>query len=124
MGKADKALASAHILLGVHDSDGATNRAYYAMFDATITALAWAAPDNGQSPPEPHGGLISALGRQLVQAAHVPADLGGSLNRVHELRLTADYLAGPVPLEKAHQAIDEAATFIAAIRELLARPNS
>jgi uncharacterized protein (UPF0332 family) len=121
MEKADKALTSARILLDANDSDGATNRAYYAMFDATIAALAWAAP--GQSPPKTHGALISGFGRLLVQAGHVPAELGRSLNRVHELRLTADYLSAPVPLEKARQAIDEAAAFIDGIRELLKRPK-
>jgi uncharacterized protein (UPF0332 family) len=45
--------------------------------------------------------------------------MGRSLIGVHELRLTADYLSTPVPLEKAKQAIEEAATFVAAIRELL-----
>ena len=34
MDKAEKALASAKILLDAGDTDGATNRAYYAMFDA------------------------------------------------------------------------------------------
>jgi hypothetical protein len=42
MDKAAKALASARILLKVGDSDGATNRAYYAMFDPAIAALSWA----------------------------------------------------------------------------------
>jgi uncharacterized protein (UPF0332 family) len=46
----------------------------------------------------------------------------GVLYRVHELRLAADYLATPVPLEKAKQAMDEAAAFVAAIRELLNPP--
>jgi uncharacterized protein (UPF0332 family) len=52
-----------------------------------------------------------------VQAGYVPAEFGRSLNRVHELRLTADYPAEPPPIEKARRAIDEAATFIAGIRE-------
>jgi uncharacterized protein len=124
MDKADKALTSARILLEAQDSDGATNRAYYAMFDATIAALAWVARDPGQPQPKTHSGLISSFGRQLVQAGYVSAELGRSLNRVHELRLTADYLAEPVPLGKARQAIDEAATFIASIRQLLGRPKS
>jgi uncharacterized protein (UPF0332 family) len=42
MAKAEKALASARILLDAGDSDGAANRACYATFDATIAALAWA----------------------------------------------------------------------------------
>ncbi len=45
------------------------------------------------------------------------------MNCVQELRLTGDYLAEPVPLEKAKWAIDEADRFVAAIRRLLAVPN-
>jgi uncharacterized protein (UPF0332 family) len=39
MDKAEKALAPARILLDAGDSDGATNRVYYAMFDASMAAL-------------------------------------------------------------------------------------
>jgi uncharacterized protein (UPF0332 family) len=39
MDKAEKALTSARILLEANDGNGATNRACYAMFDATIAAL-------------------------------------------------------------------------------------
>jgi uncharacterized protein (UPF0332 family) len=40
--KADKAVASARLLLAADDTDGATNRAYYGMFDAAAAALQWA----------------------------------------------------------------------------------
>jgi uncharacterized protein (UPF0332 family) len=59
------------------------------------------------------------FGRNLVQTSRLPPELGRSLNRIHELRLTADYLAEPVPLDKARQVIEEAATFVAAIRKLM-----
>jgi|HubBroStandDraft_1064217.scaffolds.fasta_scaffold418053_2 hypothetical protein len=36
MSKADGALVSAKLLLDAGDSDGAANRAYYAMFDAYL----------------------------------------------------------------------------------------
>jgi uncharacterized protein (UPF0332 family) len=65
------------------------------------------------------GGLIAGFGRQLVQTGHVPVELGRALNRVHELRLTADYLAEPVPLDKAERAIQEAEAFVAAVRVLI-----
>lgn len=39
MDKAEKALASARILLKAGDSDGATNRSYCAMFDAAIASI-------------------------------------------------------------------------------------
>jgi uncharacterized protein (UPF0332 family) len=56
--KADRALASARLLLEADDGDGAANRAYYAMFDAASAALLWAG--STQSLPKTDGGLISA----------------------------------------------------------------
>jgi uncharacterized protein (UPF0332 family) len=53
MDKAFKALASARILLDAGDTDGAANRAYYAMFDAAIAALSWAGADLASSPENP-----------------------------------------------------------------------
>jgi uncharacterized protein (UPF0332 family) len=121
MGKAETALASARLLLDARDSDGATNRAYYAMFDAATAALQWAG--TAETPPKTHSGMIASFGRNLVQTGRLSPELGRSLNRVHELRLTADYLAEPVPLDKAKQAIDEAVAFVAAIRELIVLPT-
>ena len=123
MDKAHKALTSARLLLGAGDTDGATNRAYYAMFDAAIAALIWAGADTGQSPPKTHSGLIASFGLNLVKAGKLPAEFGRSLNRVQELRLTADYLAAPVSSEKAHWAINEADSFVAAVAVLLLQPK-
>jgi uncharacterized protein (UPF0332 family) len=119
MDKARKALASARILLDAADSDGATNRAYYAMFDSAMAALAWAGIGSAKDQHKTHSGLIGSFGLQLVQTGRLPAELGRSLNRVHELRLTGDYLAEPVPLEKAKWAVQEADAFVAAIQMLL-----
>jgi uncharacterized protein (UPF0332 family) len=121
MGKAETALASARLLLDAGDSDGTTNRAYYAMFDAATAALRWAG--TVRNSPKTHSGMIASFGRNLVQTGRLSPELGRSLNRIHELRLTADYLAMPVPLEKAGQAIEEAAAFVAAIRELVKLPT-
>lgn len=119
--KADRALASANLLLSAGDSDGATNRAYYGMFDAATAALLWTGA--AHSSPKTHSGLISAFGLHLVQAELLPAELGRTFNRVHELRLSGDYLAEVVPADKAREAIDAAAAFIAAVRDLLSRPK-
>ena len=123
MDKAQKALASATILLDVGDTDGAVNRAYYAMFDAAIAALSWAGADTGQAPPKTHGGLIASFGQHLVRTGNLPTECGRALNRVQELRLTADYLAEPVPLDKAKWAIEEADSFVAAVAALLLQPK-
>ena len=123
MDKAQKALVSASILLDAGDTDGATNRAYYAMFDAAIAALSWAGAGPEQSPPKTHGGLIASFGQKLVQTNQLPSEFGRALNRVRELRLTADYLAEPVPLDKAKWAIQEADSFVTAVSGLLLQPK-
>ena len=119
IGKADSALGSAKLLLDAGDSDGATNRAWYAMFDAASAALAWAGAAATHDRHKTHGGLIGAFGEQLVRTGRLAAEFGRSLNRVQELRLTGDYLAEPVPLERAKWAVQEAEAFVAAVRHLL-----
>jgi len=39
IGKAERALSAAHLLLRAENIEGACNRAYYAMFDAAYAAL-------------------------------------------------------------------------------------
>jgi uncharacterized protein (UPF0332 family) len=124
MAKAVNALASAKILLEAGDGDGAANRAYYAMFDAAVAALSRAGAGPAEARPRTHSGLIGSFGQHLVRTGQLPAELGRSLNRVQELRLTGDYLAEPVPLEKARWAVREAETFVAAIQHLLTEPGA
>lgn len=87
------------------------------MFDAATAALRWA--DTAANPPKTHSGMIASFGRNLVQTGRLSPELGRALNRIHELRPTADHLAEPVPSDKARQAIEEAETFVAAIRKLI-----
>lgn len=47
MAKPSRAIASAQLLLDAGDVDGASNRAYYAMFDAAHAALLWAGAQAG-----------------------------------------------------------------------------
>jgi len=69
MGKAQRAAESAALLLEAEDVDGATNRAYYAMFDAARAALAWANAMTDDKPIKTHTGLISTFSRELVKPA-------------------------------------------------------
>jgi uncharacterized protein (UPF0332 family) len=91
------------------------------MFDAAIAALSWAGADSAQ--PKTHSGLIASFGQNLVRTDKLPSEFGRALNRVQELRLTADYLAEPMPLDKATLAIEEADGFVAAISALLLQPK-
>jgi len=119
MTKARTALASAKVLLRLGDTAGATNRAYYAMFDAALGALLWAGAAG--NPPKTHAGLITGFGQKLVQPGHLAPSLGRSLNRVEDLRLTADYLEEALPQDVAAGAVSAAEAFVDAISQLLAK---
>jgi uncharacterized protein (UPF0332 family) len=117
MAKADTACASARALLDLGDVDGAANRAYYAMFDAARAALL---SSGAPVPPEvarTHSGLIAAFGTHLVKNGPVSRDMGRLLNRAHEVRLVADYNGQSVGLSDAREIVDQAAAFVAHMRD-------
>jgi uncharacterized protein (UPF0332 family) len=116
MQKADQALRSAQFLLGAGDTDGACNRAYYAMFDAARAALlASKAPVEAEI-SRTHSGLITAFSLHLVKPGRIAVEHGRALNKVEDLRLIADYKGDQVSTENAAWAIEQASHFIAAIR--------
>lgn len=117
MRKSEQALSSARQLLATGDADGACNRAYYAMFDAAQAALLAANVGAAANATKTHRSLISAFGQHLVLGGHVAAELGGSLNKVERLRLLADYTGDPVSVEDSTWAVEQADTFVAAIRD-------
>jgi len=116
MAKADTACSSARALLNLGDVDGAANRAYYAMFDAARAALltsgAPVEPDIGRT----HSGLIGAFGNYLVKNGPVLKEVGRLLNRAHEIRLVADYKGDSVEPADAKELVEQAETFVAAMR--------
>ena len=67
LAKALQATASAELLFGNGDADGACNRAFYAMFDAARAALlASTAPVEAEI-ARTHNGLIAAFSLHLVE---------------------------------------------------------
>ena len=112
MTKANRALASAHKLFQDNDSDGACNRAYYAMFDAARAALI---ASKAPVPPEiakTHSGLIAAFSLHLVKPGLFPVELGRAFNRAEDLRLVADYKGDSISLEDALWAVQLAQSFL------------
>lgn len=112
MTKANRALASADKLLQDDDSDGACNRAYYAMFDAARAALI---ASKAPVPPEiakTHSGLIAAFSLRLVKPGLFPVELGRAFNRAEDLRLVADYKGDSIGHEEARWAVEHARTFL------------
>ena len=127
MTKAERACASAQLLIDSGDVDGACNRAYYAMFDAARAALLASTPEASADIAKTHGGLISAFSLHLVKPGIVSPAFGRALNRAEEIRLVADYQGESIEPNAARALVEQAAEFVAAMWQLLtpsAGPNS
>ncbi len=75
-----------------------------------------------QKPPESeaiktHSGLISAFSLHLVKTGQVSVELGKSFSKVADIRLVAEYSDEEVTPDRAKWAIEQAVTFVAAMRE-------
>jgi len=119
--KADRACLSARILFDVGDIDGASNRAYYAMFDAATAALLSSdAPIDRENLAKTHGGLISAFGKYLVKEDKVQKKLGRILIDAFEVRQMADYNGSSVELVDAQKIVEDAEAFVSEMHEFIA----
>lgn len=115
--KAERAEVSARLLLESGDIDGASNRAYYAMFSAARAALLAQEPTAATT--RTHNGLIAAFSLHLVKTGRVSIELGRILNRAEELRLIADYQGDSVELEQVIWIVECAGRFVQAMKELV-----
>jgi uncharacterized protein (UPF0332 family) len=119
--KAERALADARLLLRERATEGACNRAYYAMPDAAHAALWAAGVERVGTVIKRHGGLIAAFGQHLVQTGMIDPAHGRAFGRVEKMRLLADYTAGDPPADlDANEAVTLAEAFVAAIKEKFA----
>jgi uncharacterized protein (UPF0332 family) len=112
MAKAMQAAASARVLLDTGDADGASNRAYYAMFDAARAALRVSGFDVGKT----HKGVLHAFSERLVKNGLVPKETGRLLKHAETFRYVADYEGDPVELGDAREMVEQAKIFVAAMR--------
>ena len=119
MTKANRALASAKLLVNNGDVDGACNRAYYAMFDAARAALLSISAPVPAEIARTHSGLITAFSLHLVKPGLIAVEHGRAFNKVEDLRLIADYKGDPVTIENAAWALEQSEKFLAAVQALL-----
>ena len=110
--KAAQAAESARVLLDHGDADGSCNRAYYAMFDAARAALLAAGHDVGKT----HRGVLNAFNDRLVKGGPMPKEAGRLLKHAEAFRYVADYSDNAVELTDAREMVEQAETFIAAVR--------
>lgn len=117
LAKAERALASARLLLADDDREGTCNRAYYAMFDTAHAALLYQGALVNPAETWTHSGLIAAFSLHLVKTGILPADLGRALNRVERIRLLADYTGEDIARDRATWAVEQATAFVQAITQ-------
>jgi uncharacterized protein (UPF0332 family) len=113
--KAKRALNGAHALLQAEDTEGACNRAYYAMFDAAHAAL-WASGSRAEGLViKTHSGLVAAFGEGMVKTGKMAPEHGRALAHALKTRLLADYTADAPDIGEAREIMALAEPFVEAV---------
>jgi uncharacterized protein (UPF0332 family) len=116
--KSERAHASAKALLAMGDTDGACNRAYYAMLDAARAALLHAGCIVSLEMVKTHNGLINAVSNHFVKAGLIPKEIGRLIKRAEELRSIADYKGESIDLVDTQELLLQTEVFIDAMRSM------
>lgn len=114
--KAEAAARSAQLLLAAGDTDGAVNRAYYAMLDAAKAALEAVDPEAAKAR---RLGTIRRFGEYVVKPGHVDNELGRYFNETEELRRAADYETGLTGVPEAIATVERLKEFLASVARFL-----
>ncbi len=114
--KADRAIASADILLREGDAEGACNRAYYAMFNAARAGLLMVSAPPAVTEGKSHSGLHAAFNQYLVKPGHITQPLGAAFRRAERLRQISDYLGDPVAGDTAEMVLADARALVQKIK--------
>lgn len=118
MSKAERASTSARLLLNIGDTDGACNRAYYAMFDAARAALIVNEPSLERDFGKTHSGLLNVFSSKLIITGLVPNELGRLLKRAEGVRMVADYKGDTVLMSDAQEIVQHAELFVTEMKTL------
>lgn len=115
--RAERAAASADVLLKAGDTTGACNRAYYAMFDAARAALVASGSIANIDNVNTHQGVIGMFGKHLVATGRVDRQWGRALNNAEAIRIAADYTFKDVDADEAQFAVGRANEFVCMVRD-------
>lgn len=118
MAKARIACESARALLDRDDTDGACNRAYYAMFDAARAALLATRAEVAVNVGKTHSGVLTAFSLHLVKNGPVPREIGRLLKQAEEIRIVADYSGDSIGPDDARRLVEAAETFVTTLASL------
>ena len=112
--KAVEAAAAARLLLDAGHYDGATNRAYYAMFDAARAYLR-AVHGIKSGAVKRHATLIEKFSLLAVASGEIDRTHGRALSRAFDDRIIADYSDRSVSEAEARALLENMDAFLAAI---------
>ena len=116
LAKARESPESAHAHLEAGRLNGASNRAYYAMFHAARAALeARGAATGGQR----HGAVIRRFGLTFIKNGPLGGAHGRNLNKALEIRNEGDYDLEPPDRDDVVATVDNAAAFVDAVAALI-----
>ncbi len=115
VGRANKYLGSAKLLLDGEDYDSSVSRSYYAMFFVTEAVLLTKKFEFSS-----HRGVISAFGQHFVKTGVFPKEMRTMLQNAFDMRQQGDYSFRPVIQEAtANQILNRAKDFVGKIIEYL-----
>ena len=98
------------MLLEIGDFDGASSRAYFAMFDAARAALLSINVET-----KTHNGVLTMFALHLVKTGLVSIELGRALKQAESYRVQADYEINALTQADAALAVGSAQTFVESI---------
>jgi len=111
--KGRTAARSARLLLDNSDPNGATDRAYFAMFHGARAALAHV--DAALAQTKRHATVIGRFGRHLVKDRGLDAEFGRALSLAFDMRTIADYEPVVVDASDAREVVESAERFLEAL---------
>lgn len=120
--KARLAVKSARHALEIGDAETAANRAYFAMFHATLALLS-ERYGHDVSRYKTHATVHSKLGEVAVRSGDMPVAISKLIKGAEALRLRADYDISSAPLAEVVAMIGHAESFLAEVERLLLLPK-
>jgi uncharacterized protein (UPF0332 family) len=118
LGQARATLRDAHVLYDQHGTPvSIVNRAYYAIFYATLALISTLKEDVDTSK---HKGVIAVFNREFVKTGVFPKEMGKYLRQAFDARLEGDYREAPKINEQiARENLLAADEFVSSIERYL-----
>lgn len=115
IGRANKYLGSAKLLLDAEDFDSSVSRSYYAMFFATEAILL-----TKELQFSSHKGVISAFGQHFVKTGIIPQEMRRWLQNAFDMRQEGDYsFRSMIEKDTAIRILGQANDFVTRIVEYI-----